>query len=415
MKILFLILNIFLLLPEIIVAKDIRIAARVNSEIITTIDLENRLLMAMELSNIPNEEGIKKRLEEQVLKVLIEERLKIQEATKFGIFITSEELQVAIKRLENRLGIEENTLLKKYANKSIPEITIYNQIRAQLLWQKILNILVIKTIKVSDEQTSEAFNLFLKNSGETEYNFSEIFISFSNSNGKYTAKDRINSIYAETNVKNFLLLAQQFSDGAVVSENNANWTRESMLSNDLKKHITKLQIGSIGKPVESSVGYHIFLLNDKRTTKKITEDEILYDLSQIFFKLSENNKKEQIEYYKSFLNDLREIVSGCKDLDKMIEELEEGYGGRFGILNQKSIDKKFLNVLNNLSVGKLSKEIISQDGIHSLMLCRPIQKDTYNNIKENIEARIRMNKINNAGTSLLNRIKQKSLIEIQGL
>tara|TARA_Y100001978_G_C23672013_1_gene424302 strand:- start:249 stop:1502 length:1254 start_codon:yes stop_codon:yes gene_type:complete len=393
-------------------AKDIRIAARVNDEIITNIDLESRLLMAMELSNIPDNPDIKNRLKDQVLKVLIEESLKIQEANKLGIFITSDELETAIQNLESRLGFKKNTLVKEYASKNIPEITIYNQVRAQLLWQKMLNILVIKTINVSEEQSSEAFDLFLKNSGETEYNYSEIFVSFSNSNDTFTATERINSIYSQTNINNFLLLAQQFSDGAIIYQNNNNWIRESMLKNELRLPISMLKVGEISKPVKSSAGYHIFLLNDKRTTKKINENETTYDFSQIFFKLSENNKDEQILYYKEFLNNIRDIVKGCEDLDKIINELDEGYGGRFGILNEESIDEKFLQVLSDLSTGQLSKEIISKDGIHSLMLCRPIQKDTFNSIKANIETRIRINKINNAGTLLLNRIKQKSLIEI---
>ena len=77
--------------------------------------------------------------------------------------------------------------------------------------------------------------------------------------------------------------------------------------------------------------------------------------------------------------------------------------------------EKFLKALSDLSVGELSNHVVSKDGIHSLMLCKPIQKDTINNIKENIETRLRINKINNASILLLNRIKQKSLIEVQGL
>ena len=415
MKKFYKILILVLLFPHISFSKDIRIVAKVNNEIITSIDLEGRLLMAMELSNIPDKEEIRNQLKDQVLKVLVEENLKIQEATRLGLFITSEELENAIRRLENRLGFEENTLIKNYASKNIPEITIYNQVRAQLLWQKILNVLIIKNIKVTNEQSSEAFELFLKNSGETEYNFSEIFISFSNSNDAFAAKEKINSIYSQTNFNNFLLLAQQFSDGAIINQNNNNWTIESMLNGELKEPILKLKIGEISKPFKSSYGYHIFLLNDKRITKKINADEILYDISQIFFKLSEDNKKQQIKYYKDFLSEIRVIVKGCDDLDNIINELDEGYGGRFGILDEDSIDKKFLKVLSDLSVGELSNHVVSKDGIHSLMLCKPIQKDTINNIKENIETRLRINKINNASILLLNRIKQKSLIEVQGL
>ena len=131
--------------------------------------------------------------------------------------------------------------------------------------------------------------------------------------------------------------------------------------------------------------------------------------------MSEDKKKQQIKYYKDFLSEIRVIVKGCDDLDNIINELDEGYGGRFGILDEDSIDKKFLKVLSDLSVGELSNHVVSKDGIHSLMLCKPIQKDTINNIKENIETRLRINKINNASILLLNRIKQKSLIEVQGL
>lgn len=415
MKKIFTIFFLFYIYQSFSFSTDIRIVARVNDEIITNVDLESRLIMAMELSNIPDNQEIRDRLKNQVLKVLIEESLKIQEANRLGIFINSEELEEAIEGLENRLGFEQGTLIKNYRKKNIPEITIYNQIRAQLLWQKILNILVIKTVKVSEEQSSEAFNLFLKNSGETEYNFSEIFISFSSSNDNFTAQERINSIYSQTSTNNFLLLAQQFSDGAIISESFNNWTRESMLNSELKEHITKLKIGEISKPIQSSSGFHILLLNDKRKTKKINKNQTLYDFSQIFFKLSPTKRKEQIEYYIEFISSIRDIVKGCENLDKTINELSEGYGGRLGVLNEESIDKKFLQTLSNLSVGVLSKEVISKDGIHSLMLCSPIQKDSFNNIKENIERRIRINKINNAGALLLNRIKQNALIEILNL
>ena len=44
--------------------------------------------------------------------------------------------------------------------------------------------------------------------------------------------------------------------------------------------------------------------------------------------------------------------------------------GSLGILSSESLDKRFLEVLEeNLQVGKLSKAIITTEGIHSIMLC----------------------------------------------
>ena len=66
---------------------EIKIIAKVNNQIITNIDLESRLNLALAISNIPNEAEVKQRLREQILKTLIDETLKIQEAQKFGILI----------------------------------------------------------------------------------------------------------------------------------------------------------------------------------------------------------------------------------------------------------------------------------------------------------------------------------------
>ena len=46
------------------------------------------------------------------------------------------------------------------------------------------------------------------------------------------------------------------------------------------------------------------------------------------------------------------------------------------------------------------------------MLCEPVIKVTYDNIKKNIEAQLKLNKINNGANLLLNRVRQRSLIEI---
>ena len=71
----------------------IEILAKINNQIITNIDLEYRLNLAMEISNIPNEVKFRKQIRQQMLNLLIDENLKIQEAEKYGILIVTK-LQV---------------------------------------------------------------------------------------------------------------------------------------------------------------------------------------------------------------------------------------------------------------------------------------------------------------------------------
>ncbi|MBV68426.1 MAG: hypothetical protein CMJ08_01325 [Pelagibacterales bacterium] len=391
---------------------ELTIVAKVNNEIITNIDLENRLKMALDLSKLPDEKEIKERLKPRVLDGLINEILKIQEANRLGIFVSNKEVTSQINRLETRLRIKKNSLLENYTKKGIPEITILNQIRSQLLWEKLIYNIIIKNISISDKQITETFDLLIKKSGEIEYNLSEIFISLDN----IEAEQRINSIYSKINSKNFLLLAEQFSDSVISNRNTVNnWTRESLLNAEVKNSVSKLGIGQISAPVKTSSGYYIILLNDKRKTKKIEKNQTIYNLSQILFKLDNPNNTKQEKYYKEFLSSLKNTIKGCDDLDKLIDEIPEGYGGNLGEVDSKNIEKKFINVLIGLPIGQLSEAVTTDDGVHALMLCSPVANNTYEQLKKSVENNLRKNKIDSAAQSLLNRIRRKALIEISVL
>ncbi|RPH08162.1 MAG: hypothetical protein CBD54_002020 [Alphaproteobacteria bacterium TMED194] len=393
-------------------ATKIEILAKINNRIITNIDLEYRLNLAIELSNIPNEIKFRKQIRQQILNLLIDENLKIQEAEKYGIFISSAEVYTEINRLEQRLRLPKDSLIENFRKKNIPEIVIYNQIRGQLLWNKIVAYRIANNISISNKQTEEALQNFIKSSGESEYNISEIFISTSSNNLENSSEDKIYSIYNKVNSSNFTILAQQFSDGAL---NINNWYRESVLNPEIVKTIRNLQIGDISKPIKTNSGLHIYLLNDKRKTKKIKENETLYNLSQIFFKITDNNVNE-IQDIKNKIVNLKKNIKSCYQLEEAIKEEVNSSGGSLGVLSSESLDKRFLEVLrDNLQVGQLSKAIITTEGVHSIMLCEKAKSINIDEIRKNIEQKLRIEKINNAANLLLNSIRQRALIEINSI
>ena len=127
-------------------ATEIKILAKVNNQIITNIDLEYRLNLALEISKIPNEVKFRKEIRQQMLNLLIDENLKLQAAEKLGILVSSSEIYTEINRLEQRLKLAKNSLINNFKEKNIPEITIYNQIRGQLLWNKLITYTIANNI-----------------------------------------------------------------------------------------------------------------------------------------------------------------------------------------------------------------------------------------------------------------------------
>ena len=105
---------------------EIRIIAKVNNQIITNIDLENRLNLALAIAKIPDEIEVRNRLKEQVLKILIDEVLKIQEAQKFNILISSDDVYSEINKLESRLNMKSNSLIPTFKKKKFPKLLYMN-------------------------------------------------------------------------------------------------------------------------------------------------------------------------------------------------------------------------------------------------------------------------------------------------
>ena len=411
-KINFLLFIILLIIFNKLHATKIEIIAKVNNQIITNIDLEYRLNLALEISNIPNELKFRKQIRQQILNLLIDENLKIQEAEKYGILISSAEVYSEISILEQRLQLPKDSLIKSFRKKNIPEIIIYNQIRGQLLWNKLISYRITNNISISNKQIDEALQNFIKNSGEVEYNISEIFISSNFNSAEDYTEEKVFSIYNKVNSSNFKLLAQQFSDGAL---NINNWYRESALNPQIIKAIKNLQIGNISDLIKTNSGFHIYLLNDKRKSKKIIENETLYNLSQIFFKTTEANKNK-IQDIENKIANLRESIKNCSQLEEAVQKEPSSSGGSLGILSSDSLDKKFLEILqDNLPVGQLSKIIITTEGIHSIMLCEKSKTVSLDEIRKNIEQKLRIEKINNAANLLLNSIRQRALIEINAI
>ena len=403
---------LFLIMHGSLKATKIEILAKVNNQIITNIDLEYRLNLALEISNIPNEVKFRKEIRQQMLNLLIDENLKIQAAEKIGILVSSSEVYTEINRLEQRLKLSKNSLISNFKEKNIPEITIYNQIRGQLLWNKVISYTVANNISISNNQKEEALQNFIKNSGEVEYNVSEIFISSNTKNLENFSKEKIYSIFNKANPSNFTTLAQQFSDGAL---NINSWIRESALNQEVIEIIQKLNVGEISKPVQTNSGFHIYLLNDKRKTKKIVENEVLYDISQIFYKTSGLDNK-QLEEIKNKLFNLKKSIKNCFQLEELVKRDLKSTGGSLGILSSKSLNKKFLTVLENgLNIGQLSEIIVTSEGMHSIMLCEPAKTVNLDELRNNIEQKLRIEKINNAANLLLNSIRQRALIEINSM
>src|SRR3990167_3858904 len=105
-----------------------RIAAVVNKSVITKADLTNRLRFAAISSSLePTPENLE-RIQDQMLRVMIDEALQLELGKKYGIEIKKEHVSATIKDIEQSNGMPEGGITKILNDNSIPLKTFEDQI-----------------------------------------------------------------------------------------------------------------------------------------------------------------------------------------------------------------------------------------------------------------------------------------------
>ena len=115
-----------------------RIAAVVNGDVISEADIGNRARLFAISTGLPLSAEVIDRLKSQILRQLIDERLRVQEAQRRKIVIQDAQIAAAIKDIETRNNLQPGALRAKLASDGVSARTLIDQIRAHLAWSQML-------------------------------------------------------------------------------------------------------------------------------------------------------------------------------------------------------------------------------------------------------------------------------------
>ena len=292
----FLFTLIFLVIALPIKAAPYKIVALVNGEIISSEDFQNRINLFLMNTGIPFNQQTQGMILQKVLNNTVDEKLKIQEATKEGISITEEELNNQIKQYEKNYQIPSgqlNSILKK-AN--VDKQVFAEQIKADFLWLRLIRkkhysegITTQKEIDIALEEAKKDLNT-------PKYLVSEIFIK------KENAKN-IAQLVANLRADNrFELYAMQFSDSpSAANGGNLGWVNTGKLPSVLEAKLKKMHVGQISDPIWLGDGYYILKLQQTFNPQK---DKAQTPAQNTIKTLLDNQKMETLS--KKLLQDLRQ-------------------------------------------------------------------------------------------------------------
>ena len=305
-----------LYLPSALFSQDIQaISAIVNDEVISRYDVQQRVQLIVSTSGIkPTQENIS-RLEAQALRSLVNEKIQLQEAEKLDVPSSEQEVGLMLERIANGSQMSGEEILELINSQGVRPDTLLNQIRAELLWNKIVRGRYGSYVNVNDDEVSIVYDRTIESIGRDQFEISEIFLGYEDSKEEEEANILANRLVEQLREgASFSAVAQQFSQSSTSGQGGyIGWVAEGQLDNEVINAIKNLDKDGISNPINSTGGYYIIRLNDitKAGGKNPLRNQ--YDLVSIIF------NKENIQDANNFA---KEFIS-CKRIDSLTEKYNE--------------------------------------------------------------------------------------------
>ncbi|WHQ47024.1 MAG: SurA N-terminal domain-containing protein [Candidatus Midichloria sp.] len=250
------------------------IAAIVNNEPITIIELNKRLNASIVLNNIDLTKINIKQMKKQVLHTLIDEKLLEEAAAKQDIVVSDQELNMAIEGLAAKNNLTAENLLGELQTKKVSKQELQRMFKSHILWSKIIKNEFTDNVKVSEQEIKEQFEImrkYQKINNDIRFKLAQIVIDVEpdNPDSKNYAANIIAALNSGADFKN---LVQEFS--VTSSKENGGeigWVQLSQLSPSIIEALKNLQPGAISCAIEQENNIIIFKVLDRQdiVTRKL--------------------------------------------------------------------------------------------------------------------------------------------------
>jgi peptidyl-prolyl cis-trans isomerase SurA len=392
-----------------------RIAAVVNDEVVSVFDLVSRMQMVMLSSNIPDTPELRERIGRQVLRSLIDERLQMQEAKRQNVTVPDSEVEKALTQIaqQNSMSTEQLTQLLKA--RGIGRDALINQVKATLVWAKLVKRQASQTIDISDEEIDEAVKRSQENAKEPRSRIAEIFLTVDNPAQDEEVRrfaDRLSQEMRQG--ARFSAVARQFSQAASAPVGgDMGWLRSDQLPAELAKAVARLGPGDLSAPIPYGGGYYLLLVLDRRVGgANVSKQETVYDMVQVVFPLPTGANEAALRKAMGEVQSVREAAKDCPALLKIGKEKAPQLSSE-GKVPEDRISPQMRKLIDGLPVGQVSAPIVQKNGVGVVMVCGKSTTGGEANTRDAIADSLLRQRLDTVSRRYLRDLRRNSYVDVR--
>jgi peptidyl-prolyl cis-trans isomerase SurA len=395
-------------------APEMRIAAVVNDDVVSVLDLVSRMQMVMLSSNIPDTPELRERMGRQVLRSLIDEKLQMQEGKRQNVTVTDSDVDKALQQIaqQNNMSTEQLTGLLK--SRGIGRSALVDQVKATLIWSKLVRRQAAQTVEVSDEEIDDAVKRARENAKEPQTRIAEIFLTADN-----TAQSEEVRRFAERLSQEmrrgarFSAVARQFSQAASAPVGgDMGWLRADQLPAELANAVARLNPGDLSAPIPYGGGYYLLLVLDRRLGgANGSKQETIYDLVQVVFPLPPKADEAALRTAVGEVERVRTAAQDCPTLLKIGKEKAPQLSSE-GKIPESSISPEMRRLIGGLPIGQASQPIMQKNGVGVIMVCGKSTSGDSGSREEIAESLIRQ-RLDTVSRRYLRDLRRNSYVDVR--
>jgi peptidyl-prolyl cis-trans isomerase SurA len=393
--------------------EKVGIAAIVNDNIISNVDLQERVKIAMFASNIPRDKGVEAKLIPQILNNLIDEKLYMREASNLGVSVSQSEMVRVVDDLEKRNGIQPGKFAAFLQSNGISYNAMMEQIKAQLTWNQVIARKVRPQISVTSKEVDEKLEYISKQQDKEEVDISEILLIADTTQDSQKVKDAADKLVKQLRSGgDFYKIAKQFSKAASAeSGGSVGWLQASQLPKDISKVIKSLDIGEVSDAIQIPGGYTILKLNDKRDLE--AEDKLLIALRRALIPIEQNSTVGDINDVQDKIKKKADEIKTCDAFASFAKDIGSKVNSQIDVVKISALSSKVIKIVEALKVDEISKPIKMADGINIFMVCKKPDSSSVIALSNKVREGLIRRKLEIQASRYLRKLRNGAFIEIR--
>ena len=392
----------------------LKIVAVVNEDVITELDLFMRMRLAMVSARLNDTPETRQRLLPTLLRTMIDERLKAQEAKRQGIPVSANEVQQRIETLAKRNGLTGDEFAATLQGNGILIDTLADQIKTELSWARLVQRRLRSQVKITDEEIDQALAAMQAAQGQTEYRLSQIFLS---SGGGDEASVQQSAQRLKEQLEqgaDFAALASEFSqDQGALRGGDWGWVRLDMLDPQVAQVVQSLPPGQLGGPIRGAGGYYVVQVKSTRIIDVRNVAAGTVEMEQIFWSLPGNAAESEVDKAISQANTLIPRVQSCADMHAVAPDAKPGVHRSLGNVLVNDLPAEVQSYALNQPIGEPSPPVRTNRGVGIYVVCGRSGGDDAALSRVSVADRLGRQRLDTLARGYLSDLRRAAVIDIR--